>query len=237
MPYRAGDTPFNIQLPKLIGKSTPPTDAPTDDELPYGYEWVPDGYGGRTPKAIPKWRMEGGGGYGGGGGGGDGASAAASLRGQDLQHQLGLKGIEVDWARVDIEKQAQRTNQGSLMESIRSNKAQEASQARQRTLDATSNALTAYLKGTELADARRLSAMQESRQLLPYLVDPKQKYHSGLGPGGALQQMQSRRGLAPSTLEMEHKTLTPQVLSAPPTPQLIGGEIMKHIKSVKKAGK
>ena len=179
------------------------------------------------------------------GGGGDGASAAAALRGQDLQYQLGLKGIDVDWAKVGLDKQriaieqaAQRTNQGSLMEGIRSNKAREAAVARQRALDAASTALSSFLEGSRLADARRLSAFQESRQLLPYLVDPNQKYQAGLAPGGALQQAQERFGLAPSTLGLQKKTLDPRyALEGAPGPRNVGPDVMKYITAVQGAGK
>ena len=226
----------------LANIPAPPEDTGDDqDPMPttspgLGRQWVPDGYGGWTSETMPEWLVR---------GDGDGTSAAAALRGQDLQYQLGLKGIDVDWAKVGLDKQriaieqaAQRTNQGGLMESIRSNKATEAARARQRALDAASSAVTAYLEGTRLADARRLSAFQESRQLLPYLVDPNQKYQAGLAPGGALQQAQERFGLAPSTLGLQKKTLDPRyALEGAPGPRNVGPDVMKYITAVQGAGK
>ena len=173
-----------------------------------------------------------------------GASAAASLRGHELDYQLGLKGIEVDWARVGLDreqiginKQLARVQQGELAEATRSNKVQEAEKARQRSLDAASNAMNAYVTGTTLADARRLASFQEARALLPHLVDPNQKYQAGYEPGGPLATATKRFGLPALTPQLlQKKTFRPGELAKAPTNQQIGGGIMSGIKDIKRAG-
>ena len=179
------------------------------------------------------------------GGGGDGASAAASLRGHELDYQLGLKGVEVDWARVGIDreqiginKQLARVQQGELAEATRANKVMEAEKARQRALDAASNAMSAYMTGTQLADARRLASFQEARSLLPHLVDPNQQYQAGYEPGGPLATATERFGLPAMTPQkVQKKTMRPGDLAKAPTNQQIGGGIMSGIQDIRKAGK
>ena len=96
--------------------------------------------------------------------------------------------------------------------------------------------MSAYLTGTQLADARRLAAAQEARALLPSLVNPNQKYFAGQGPNEALAAASARSGLPFAGSEIVHKQMTPQVLAGAPTPALIGSEIIKHIGATKKAG-
>ena len=127
-------------------------DAPPPLGYDYGYEV---GITGRPEVGLFKTPE--------GDSGGSGASVAASLRGQELDYQLGLKWLEVDWARVGLDrdqiginKQLARVQQGELAEMTRANKVGEAEKARQRALDAASNAMSAYMTGTQLADARRL---------------------------------------------------------------------------------
>ena len=173
------------------------------------------------------------------------ASAAASLRGHELDYQLGLKGVEVDWARVGIDreqiginKQLARVQQGELAEATRSNKVIEAEKARQRALDAASNAMSAYMTGTQLADARRLASFQEARSLLPYLVDPSQRFQAGYEPTGPLATATERFGLPAMTPQkIQKKTMRPGDLAKAPTNQQIGGGIMSGIQEIRKAGK
>lgn len=123
-----------------------------------------------------------------------------------------------------------------LAEDARSNRAREAAMARQRALDAATSALSAYLRGSELADARRLSALQESRQLLPFLVSPGQEFFSGLEPSGALAQVAANYGLPFSPVELQHKELRPGELAAPPTGGQIGEGILAQIGNVQGQG-
>lgn len=234
---RRGGTGANVAPTDTgdIDFTNPRTRPPIDPGL--GRQWVYDPtYGMWTTETTPS---------GGGDGGGGGASAAASLRGQDLDYQLGLKGVEVDWARVgidreqmDVNRQLARVQQGELAESTRSNKVQEAEAARQRALDAASNAMSAYMTGTQLADARRLASFQEARSLLPSLVDPNQRYQAGYEPGGPLATATERFGLpAMAPQQIQKKTLRPGDLAKAPTRGQIGGGIMSGIEQIKQAGK
>ena len=213
-------------------------DAPPPAGYDYGYEV---GITGRPEVGLFKTPSGGGGG---GGGGDGGASIAASLRGQDLDYQLGLKGVEVDWARVGVDReqmginrQLARTQQGEHAEMTRANKVGEAEKARQRALDAASNAMSAYMTGTQLADARRLASFQEARSLLPHLVDPNQQFQAGYEPGGPLATATARFGLPPMTPQrIQKKRLRPGDLAKAPSNQQIGGGIMSGIKDIKRAG-
>ena len=153
----------------------------------------------------------------------------ASSRAAELNHALGLKQLEVDWARVGIDRDQQ-------LESSRANKAGEAAAARQRALDAAGNALSSYLEGSRLADARRLAMFEESRQLLPYLVNPEQKYQAGLEPEGALSQAAARSGLSVTPQRLPTKQFNPQALGETPGPQQIGAGVMDYISKLEGAG-
>ena len=143
------------------------------------------------------------------------AGAAASRYGSELTYQLGL---------------------AQLAEAARANRASEASAARQRALDAASNALQAYTTGTQLADQRRLAAAQESRELLPYLVSPSQKYQAGLEPAGPLAVMASRYGLPFTPQEVPQKQLRPSELATPPPEGAMGAGILQGIQQVRGMG-
>ena len=134
-------------------------------------------------------------------------------------------------------RQEQRTNEGQLLETTRANKAHEGAVAKQRGLDAASDALQAYLTGTQLADARRLASFQESRELLPYLVSPGQKYQAGLEAGGSLATAAGRAGLPFTPQALPKKTLYPGELAKAPSGAQIGKGIMQQIGTVKAAGK
>lgn len=126
----------------------------------------------------------------------------------------------------------------SLAETMRSNLAREAEARRRRALDAASNAASAFLTGTQLSDARRLNAFQESRSLLPFLVDPEQQFFSGLEPGGlvqsALESIGAGRGFQPT--EIQHKQLAPAQLAIPPTGEQVGSDIVESIGDIRGAG-
>jgi hypothetical protein len=177
---------------------------------------------------------------GGGGGGSDPAQIGLGYAQLGLETELGRGELDVSRKRLGLDTEIDRGRLGverqSQAELMRSNKAREAEDRKQRALDAASSALTSYLRGTELADARRLSAAQEARALLPSLVNPNQKYFGGQGPNEALSQASARFGLPFQGSEIVHKQMTPQVLAGAPTPALIGSEIVKHVKGVKKAG-
>lgn len=164
--------------------------------------------------------------------------AGADHYGADLQYQLGLKGVEVDWAQIDINRQRARVEEGQLAEENRSNQAREAAIARQRALDAASNAMQAYTTGTQLADSRRLASLQESRALLPFLVDPNQKYQAGYEPGGPLAAATERFGLpAMQPQEIQRKQLRPGELATAPTEGQIGSGLMAGIEQIRAGGR
>lgn len=212
---------------------------PRPEYTPPGKDWYvqPSPYGPQYDEWVltdlAQWAVE----------GADGGGSS-SLRAAELQYGLGLKGIEVDWARVGIEREGlgiqregQEIQRQGLAESVRSNKANEAAIARRRALDSAMGAVDSYLKGTQLADARRLAAFQESRALLPHMVNPQQKYFAGQEPGGPLATAASRFGLPFQGQEIQHKQLAPGILAGAPTPQLIGEPIMRKIEAVQEAGR
>ncbi len=124
-----------------------------------------------------------------------------------------------------------------LAETVRSNMAREAEQRRRRALDAASNAANAFLTGSQLSDARRLNAFQESRSLLPFLVDPEQEFVSGQEPGGLVEQSLRRLGVSgfqPSRIQ--HKQLTPAQLAVPPSGEQVGSEITDYIGGIQEGG-
>ena len=142
----------------------------------------------------------------------------------------------IHWAQIELDKQRLQLEREGLSESIRSNQATEAENRRQRALNAASDAVSAYLTGTQLADARRLSAFQESRALLPSLVSPDQKYFAGQEPGGALDVASQRFGLPFKGSEIQHKQLTPAALAIAPTQQNVGSDILNYLNQVTQAG-
>lgn len=227
-----------------------------------GRQWVfePNEYGewGWLPADDPSQQ------FGGGGGGRQGPTAEelavdwaqiasqnrgqdldlqASMRGYDVQEMLGLKGVEVDWANIGIDKQRlgidrERTQieRQTLAESIRAAKEREAEDRKQRALEAASNAVDAYLRGSQLADARRLSAFQEKRALLPSLISPNQQYAPGQEPGGPLSEVSQRYGLPFQGFEVQHTQFNPGQLAAPPTQGQIGSDIVGQVEQMRQMG-
>ena len=102
-----------------------------------------------------------------------------------------------------------------LAEDARHNRVTEANVQRQRALDAASQSMSAFLRATEAADARRLAAFDVSTALLPSLVDPNQEFFGG-GPGGALASASSRFGLPFTPSRVQHKQLVPASLAIAP---------------------
>jgi len=164
---------------------------------------------------------------------GDGSSAYNS----QLDYQLGLKGLEVDWARVANDRERVAIERQVAAEGRRANMAQEAEARKQRALSANATAIDAYLTGTQLADARRLSALQEARALLPSLVSPDQQYFAGQEPGGALSVASARFGLPFSPAEIQHTRLSPGALAQTPTRGDVGSDIINYIGQVQQAGR
>lgn len=160
----------------------------------------------------------------------DEGGANASRYNAELDYQLGLKQLEVDWAEA-------RTQQAMAAEAARSNRASEAENARRRALDAASDAAGAYLQGTQLADARRLASFQEARQLLPYLVSPGQEYQAGLAPGGALAVASARRGLPFTPQRLPTQTFDPAELARAPSEQQIGAGVLEQIEPIRQGGR
>lgn len=225
-PGDSGSTPTGGFNPLMPGDpNQPPPPVP-------GHTWVIDPTSGQwTLVSIPQWATE--------GPGGDSSGSAAAMKAAGLQYDLGLKGLEVDWAqvgidkdRVGIEREQTAIQRSGQLETVRANKANEAAIKRQRALDSATSAISAYLRGTELSDARRLAAFQESRALLPSLVNPTQKYFAGQEPGGALATTAANYGFGFTPTEIQHKTLSPSSLATAPTGQQIGSDIMSRIRDV-----
>lgn len=152
-----------------------------------------------------------------------------------------LEGADPTWIPFSSGRPLSATGAGSdpafLAETIRSNMAREAEARRRRALDAASNAASAFLTGTQLSDARRLNAFEESRALLPFLVDPEQEFFAGQGPGGLVQSALESigvQGFQPSRIQ--HKQLTPAQLAIPPTGEQVGSEIVESIGDIRGAG-
>ena len=165
--------------------------------------------------------------------------AATSRYGADLDYQMGLKQLDVAWAnqgldrdRVDIERQMAAVQEGELAETTRSNMAQEQQAARQRALDASVSAVNAYLEGSRLADQRRLSAFQETRALLPFMVPEGQEYQAGMEPGGALAQSFGNLGMGFTPQRLPTTRLDPSQLANAPSDAQIGSGLLGGIQGI-----
>jgi hypothetical protein len=115
-----------------------------------------------------------------------GAGAGAARYSADLQYALG---------------------QAQLAETIRANKAAELESNRRRALEAASGALAGFLESQSLADARRLAGLQETRALLPSLVDPNREFF--VSPTGPLATSMRRMGLPFEPTRIQHRELAP----------------------------
>ena len=169
--------------------------------------------------------------------------ASTTRYGADLDYQMGLKQLDVSWAnvgldrdRMDIERQLAAVEEGELAETTRSNMARERQVARQRALDASVSAVNAYIEGSRLADQRRLSAFQETRALLPFMVPEGQAFQAGMEPGGALSQSFGRLGLDFTPQRLPTTRLSPGELAAAPSNTQIGGGIMQGIGNIQQVG-
>lgn len=105
----------------------------------------------------------------------------------------------------------------ALAEDIRHNRAIEAISLKQMAVDAASKAMQGYMEATQQVSARRKGAFEESRELLPFLVDPSQRFFSGLEPTGALATAAQRFGLPFSPVPIQHKQLAPAMIASEPT--------------------
>ena len=101
-------------------------------------------------------------------------------------------GIEFTKAQTDVLRQNADTREAELKESTRAALERERNNAANRALSASTAAMSAYLQGTQLADARRLAAHQEARALLPSLVSKDRKFFGGTGPGGSLDRFSEK---------------------------------------------
>lgn len=163
-------------------------------------------------------------------------AAGATRYAADLDYQMGLKELDVNWAEVgvsrdqiEINRQMAKVQEGELAEVERSNRVTEAQRARGQALDAASNAATTYMEGIRLSDARRLAAFQETRALLPYMVDPGQEFQAGLEPGGPLAGALGGLGLGFTPQRVPTTQIDPSQLALPPTDTQIGSGIMARI--------
>jgi hypothetical protein len=85
--------------------------------------------------------------------------------------------------------------QAELAEQKRTNLAQEALATRRITLDRALNSLTAFNTAQDIADQRRLSAVDQARQLAGFLTPKGTEFFPGMEPTGALAQVSQTFGL------------------------------------------
>ena len=140
------------------------------------------------------------------------------ITGEGLQvvtDELDAVGIEFQKVQMEVLQQDADTREKNADENIRHNDAQEKAATADRALAASTSAMSAYLQGTQLADARRLAAHQEARALLPSLVSPDREFFAGTEPGGFLDRF-SQKFLGGSTkgVEVVKKTFRPGDLAA-----------------------
>ena len=105
---------------------------------------------------------------------------------------LTAAGIKSQEIRDDVLQQNANTAEAAQIETARANTAREQGAAAGRALSASTAAMSAYLQGTQLADARRLAAHQEARALLPSLVSEDREFFAGTGPGGFLDRFSKK---------------------------------------------
>ncbi len=101
-------------------------------------------------------------------------------------------GIESQRIQDEVLQQNANTREDELVESTRAALAREQGNNANRALSASTAAMSAYLQGTQLADARRLAAHQEARALLPSLVSEDREFFAGTGPGGFLDRFSKK---------------------------------------------
>lgn len=170
------------------------------------------------------------------------ADLQASIANQQTQNYLTALSLQLQ--QRDITEQnyldALRTGGGlqldlrTIEETERANRAREAEDARRRGLDAATASISAYLRATELADARRLAAVQEQRALLPFMVDPNQQFFSGLGPDSPLAAAAGAFGLPFEPVPIQHTTINAAGLAE--TPQIPGGSILDYLNRLQQLG-
>ena len=110
----------------------------------------------------------------------------------------------------------------TLEETIRANRAQEKSLAKDRALLAASAVADNYLQASQLADARRQAAMAETRLLAPQILPPGTEFIPGFGPDSALSQASEGFGFQFEPLEAFTIPVNPSALANPPTQEQIG---------------
>ncbi len=104
-----------------------------------------------------------------------------------------------------------------------------AQSARQFGLNKLTSALSGYLQGTQNVAGRRLGAFQQAANLLPGIVDPSQKFFSGLEPGGTLQTVAQRAGIPFSPVEIQHQQLSPGELARTPELDPMAAALIQQI--------
>jgi len=134
--------------------------------------------------------------------------AGLQSRGLDLERELGF-------AQIDISGR-------SLDETIRANRAAERSAERERALQAAQAISDNYARAAELADARRATAMAETRLLAPQILPPGSTSYPGFGPGDPLAQAFGNFGLPFTPPPVHTIGVDPGSLVAPPTQEQIG---------------
>lgn len=120
------------------------------------------------------------------------------------QAQIGASGAGAGAARYSADLQY-KLGQAQLAETLRANKARELEDTRQRAMSAASVAVSSFLESQSLADARRMKGIEETRLLLPSLVDPNREFFaSPTGPGAT---MAGRLGLGFEPTRIQHREI------------------------------
>jgi len=140
--------------------------------------------------------------------------------GLQLEAELGRGNLSLQQliaaGQLKTDESTSKRLERELDELMRANKARETLQQDELAAIRARDAISSYLQATELADARRLSAIQERRALLPSLVDPSQEYFSGLGPTGPLASVAGGLGLPFDPARIQHQQFDLGALTSPP---------------------
>lgn len=128
----------------------------------------------------------------------------------ELEGMLGGRGLDIQESQLTLQREL---GFASLEE-----------QRKDRALDSALGAISSYLAGMSAADARRLSASQETRALIPFMVDPNQQFFSGMGPESALARA-SGPGFQPQEIS-SFEIPDPSQLAQAPTQEQIGGGLL-----------
>lgn len=152
-----------------------------------------------------------------------------------LEAELGRGELDLARGQFGLDERRFGLEERGFEEQLRQARVAEEMAKRDSLLETANSAMSAFLRSTELADARKLAAFQETRALLPMLVNKNQRYFSGMGPGGTLSTIMGRYNLPFEPVEIQHANLNPmELMQAPPGSDLsgIGGQASDTLSSL-----